>query len=175
MKLVVSSKNPVKIEAALAGFQQVFPDQAFEVKGISVPSGVPDQPMGSRETYEGAFNRTCNAMEAEPDADYWIGIEGGNIRHGEEMEAMAWVVIRSRTRMGKGRTAGFFLAPEVVKLVNEGYELGHADEQVFGIQNSKQKMGSCGLLTDNLIDRLDLYVPAVIFALIPFKKPALFP
>ncbi|MFB0909270.1 MAG: DUF84 family protein, partial [Spirosomataceae bacterium] len=72
------------------------------------------------------------------------------------------------------RTAGFFLAKKTVALINEGMELGHADEITFGIQNSKQKMGSSGLLTDNIIDRERFYIPAVILALIPFKKPELF-
>ncbi len=175
MIVVVSSKNPVKVEATLKGFQQVFPDIPFTAESVSVPSGVPDQPMGSEETLLGAANRVENAMMEIPDADFWVGIEGGNIRHGKEMEAMAWVVIKSKDRTGKGRTAGFFLPEKTIELIDKGYELGHADELVFGIENSKQKMGSCGLLTDNLIDRIDLYVPAVIFALIPFQKPELYP
>ncbi|MFT7436407.1 MAG: inosine/xanthosine triphosphatase [Algoriphagus sp.] len=175
MKVFIASKNPTKINATKSGFEQTFPDDTFEVEGISIPSGVPDQPIGSKETYLGALNRAEGAKIKQPNADFWVGIEGGNIIHNEEMEAMAWVVVLSKgRRLGKARTAGFFLAPEVVKLVNDGYELGRADEIVFGIQNSKQKMGSSGLLTDNLITRIDFYIPAVIFALIPFKKPELY-
>jgi len=174
MKVFVASKNPTKINATKGGFQQTFPDDIFDFEGISIPSGVPDQPIGSEETYLGALNRAEGAKETQPQADFWVGIEGGNILHGVEMEAMAWVVVLSKDRLGKARTAGFFLAPKVVKLVHDGYELGHADEIVFGIQNSKQKMGSSGLLTDNLISRMDFYIPAVIFALIPFKKPELY-
>ncbi|MCR9066363.1 MAG: inosine/xanthosine triphosphatase [Cytophagales bacterium] len=174
MQIIVASKNPVKIEAASKGFQLQFPDSTIQVKGLSVPSGVPDQPIGSDETYQGALNRVMNAKKEFPQADYWIGIEGGNILHDKEMEAMAWVVVASKEKTGKARTAGFFLPKKIVDLINSGMELGHADEQVFGIQNSKQKMGSSGLLTDNLIDRAELYLPAVIFALVPFKKPDLF-
>jgi non-canonical (house-cleaning) NTP pyrophosphatase len=54
-------------------------------------------------------------------------------------------------------------------------ELGDADDLVFARQNSKQKNGAVGLLTADAIDRLELYIPAVIFALIPFKNPLLFP
>jgi len=28
-----------------------------------------------------------------PNAHFWVGIEGGNIRHGNEMETMAWVTL----------------------------------------------------------------------------------
>ena len=87
------------------------------------------------------------------------------------MEVMAWIVVLSKDKMGKARTAGFFLPPQIVKLVDEGYELGDADDIVFGQHNSKQSNGSIGLLTDNALTRTSYYVPAVIMALIPFKKP----
>lgn len=175
MKIVVASSNPVKIASALAGFEEMFPETTFEAENIDVPSGVSAQPIGNEETYQGALNRAMAAKEAIKEADFWVGIEGGNIWHGEEMETMAWVVVLSHDRLGKARTAGFFLAPKTIALVKEGYELGHADEIVFGTQNSKQKMGSSGLLTDNVMTRTRFYVPAVILALIPFKKPELYP
>lgn len=172
--IIVASKNPVKINSALQGFQEMFSENEFVVEGVNVPSGVSNQPIGNKETFQGALNRAKGAKRSKPNADFWVGIEGGNIRHGNEMEAMAWVVILSKNQMGKARTAGFFLAPRTVELINEGMELGHADEITFGIQNSKQKMGSSGLLTDNVIDRERFYIPAVILALIPFKKAELF-
>ncbi|MDP5139480.1 MAG: inosine/xanthosine triphosphatase [Spirosomaceae bacterium] len=172
--IFIASKNPVKVSSALKGFQEMFPEHEFVATGISIPSGVSDQPIGNKETFQGALNRATGAKKANPDAHFWVGIEGGNIKHGNEMEAMAWVVVLSKNDMGKARTAGFFLAPKTVELINGGMELGHADEITFGIQNSKQKMGSSGLLTDNVIDRERFYIPAVILALIPFKKPELF-
>jgi inosine/xanthosine triphosphatase len=172
--IIVASKNPVKINSALKGFQEMFPENEFVAIGISIPSGVSDQPIGNKETYQGALNRAEGAKRTSPNAHFWVGIEGGNIRHGGEMEAMAWIVILSKDNVGKARTAGFFLAKKTVELINEGMELGHADEVTFGIQNSKQKMGSSGLLTDNIIDRERFYIPAVILALISFKKPELF-
>ena len=174
-KIVVASKNPTKINAALNGFREMFPNEAFETIGISVPSGVSDQPMGNEETYQGAYNRVQGAKSAMPDADYWVGIEGGNIAENDEMEVMAWVIILSDDQMGKARTAGFYLPPKVVELVNEGYELGHADDIAFGVENSKQTGGSSGLLTDNVMTRIRFYTPAVILALIPFKKGRLYP
>ena len=173
-KIVVASKNPVKVQAALDGFREMFPNETFEVEGVSVPSGVNDQPIGNDETFQGALNRVNGAKIAEPQADYWVGIEGGNIAENDEMEVMAWIIVLSNKKMGKARTAGFFLPPKVVELVNEGYELGHADDIVFGVANSKQTGGSSGLLTDNVMTRIRFYVPAVILALIPFKKADLY-
>ncbi len=173
-KIVVASKNPVKVQSALDGFREMFPNEIFEAEGISVSSGVSDQPIGDEETFTGALNRAKSAQQKMVNADYWVGIEGGNIAEKGEMEVMAWIIVLSKDKMGKARTAGFFLPPRIVELVNEGYELGHADDIVFGVSNSKQTGGSSGLLTDNIMTRLRFYVPAVILALIPFKNPTLF-
>ena len=57
MKITVASINPVKIQSALHGFQQMFLDVSFTAEGLSVPSGVSDQPMTDEETLRGALNR----------------------------------------------------------------------------------------------------------------------
>jgi len=165
MKIIVSSQNPVKINASLKAFQTVFPKEKFKIQGISVPSNVSDQPM---------LNRAKNAFTKSPEADYWVGIEGGIEKYNNEMMTFAWVFVKGRTKLGKGRSASFFLPPKVVELINEGKELGDADDIVFGKNNSKQSTGSIGILTDDLITRTELYIPAVIMALIPFKNLELY-
>ncbi|MFN8429835.1 MAG: inosine/xanthosine triphosphatase [Spirosomataceae bacterium] len=174
-KVIVGSKNPVKVDAVRQGFEKMFPNEHFEVSGFEVASGVSDQPMGDEETFLGAKNRAAKARELFPDADFWVGLEGGNIAHTAfEMEAMAWMVVLDKIKMGKARTAGFYLPQKTIALINQGYELGHADEIVFGTKNSKQKMGSTGLLTDNALTRTEFYVQAIILALIPFLKTDLY-
>jgi inosine/xanthosine triphosphatase len=173
--LCVASSNPVKLKAAEAGFKAMFPGEEVAVSGVSVTVSVPAQPMGDAETLRGASERAANARSARPDADYWVGIEGGVEDLDGGMEAFAWVVVLDRSRMGKGRSGAFLLPPKVAELVRQGVELGEADDRVFGRSNSKQQNGAIGLLTDDAVDRVGLYVPAVIFALIPFKNPDLYP
>lgn len=171
--IVVASTNPVKIQAALDGFRAIFPGEPFSAVGVSVASGVSDQPMTSVETRHGALNRAMNARQAQPDADYWVGIEGGVEDDEGALECFAWVVVLGDERMGSSRTGTFTLPDEVARLVRAGMELGAADDAVFARSNSKQKNGAVGLLTDDVIDRLGYYTHAVILALIPFKNPAL--
>jgi len=52
--------------------------------------------------------------------------------------------------------------------------LGHADDMVFKRENSKQKDGTVGNLTNGIIDRAEYYKPAIILALIPFINKDLF-
>jgi len=173
--VVIASTNPVKIQAVKNGFQAMFPDKKFHFYGVSVSSNVSHQPMSDIETEKGALSRVKNAKVERPDADFWVGIEGGVgeafFDAGKNMEAFAWVVIESRGGLvGKGKTGTFMLPPKVAELIRDGKELGEADDIVFGQSNSKQKMGAVGLLTNNVIDRTAYYTHAVILALIRFTS-----
>lgn len=174
MTVVVASHNPVKINAALGGLQRLFPQVEFIAKPHDAPSGVSDQPMSEEETLKGAYNRVNAVFSQYPDADYWMGIEGGVTRIENELAAFAWVVVRSKELTGKARSGTFFLPPVVTELVEQGIELGTANDKVFDHVQSKQKGGAVGLLTGNAVDRKELYEQAVALALIPFKNEALY-
>lgn len=170
--IVVGSTNPVKRDAAAQGFAAMFPQQNFITTGIAVPSGVSAQPMTRAETLQGARNRAANVAQTQPDASYAVGIEGGLEIVDGRAEVFAWVVVRTGDQIGEGQTGVFYLPQEVTRLiVDEGLELGVADDRVFQRQNSKQQTGSIGLLTNDVITRTTYYIPAVIMALIPFKNP----
>jgi len=174
-KIIIASKNPVKIDSTQVGFAKMFKDEIFEIEGLSVESGVSDQPMSEEETLKGATNRVNNVSNLSPEADYWVGIEGGSKVVGEGMETFAWVVIKSKNEMvSQGRTASFYLPKEIVALVREGMELGEADDIVFKRTNSKQANGAVGILTGDVLTRADYYETAVILALIPFKNLKLY-
>ena len=171
MKFLITSNNPVKMTAAKSAINAVFANETHEFTALGVDSGVADQPMTNDETLTGAYNRAKNAFDhpESESADYAIGIEGGLETIGGQLYAMAWVTVRNRDgRIGKARTNSFILPPKVARLVHEGKELGEADDIVFGQNNSKQKMGASGLLTNGLIPRATLYSPAIILAFIPF-------
>lgn len=174
-KIIVASKNPVKLSAALNGFQRMFPGEEFEVEGVAAESGVSDQPFGDEETLRGAQNRVVSARTIQPSADYWVGLEGGIEKKGADMIVFAWMAIESKDGLtGKGKTGAFFLPPAVITLVNAGTELGEADDIVFNRENSKHASGTIGVLTDNAVDRERYYTDAIVFALIPFKNPELY-
>lgn len=174
--VVVASKNPVKLGAAQAGFQRMFPSASFEFQTVSVPSGVSDQPFTEKETLDGALNRARAARELHPDADYTIGLEGGvddEVFKGQIL-AFAWMAIVGKDgKVGKARTSSYFLPDETVKLLRDGMELGHADDLLHGKTNSKHQSGSVGILTDDVVTRQSFYTEAVVLALIPFKNTKL--
>jgi len=175
-RICIASANPVKVRAAQQGFERMFPSDHFTMIPIATKLNLPAQPATDEETLHCAEQRVLNARDLTPQADYWVGIEGGIADWTIGMGAFAWVVIQDGSgRIGRGRTGEFFLPERVAALVRQGVELGEADDRVFSRNNSKQGNGAIGLLTADAIDRAELYVPAVIFALIPFKNPDLYP
>ncbi|GAA4825163.1 inosine/xanthosine triphosphatase [Algivirga pacifica] len=174
-KIVIASLNPVKVNASLSTFQKAFSEEVFEAEGLSIPSGVSDQPMSEEETLTGAINRAKGAQETASEGDYFVGIEGGIQATPQGMSAFAWVYILDRHgRSSQARTANFYLPPKVTELIYQGVELGHANDKVFGELNSKQKGGAVGSLTAGILGRTEYYEQAVLLALIPFINPQLY-
>jgi inosine/xanthosine triphosphatase len=174
INVCVASQNPVKVECAKNSFISAFPKEDFTFSGVDIPSNVSNQPMTDQETLLGADNRAKNAQISFPNADYWVGIEGGVEIKDSEMNAFAWVVILSSDKKGKSKTATFYLPEAISTLVKDGVEMGYADDQVFKRSNSKQKNGAIGILTHGLIGRTAYYESAITMALIPFMNPELY-
>lgn len=170
---LVASTNPVKIEALRLALLRMFPQQTWAVHGLALPSGVPDQPMSDAETLQGALNRARNARAAAPEAQLWVGIEGGLQPVGEVLRCFAWVQALAPGYAGRSRTATHDLPAEVARLVRAGHELGHANDLVFGRSNSKQAGGSVGILTGEALTRTEYYAQAVLLALIPLRNSGL--
>ncbi len=171
MIFAVGSENPVKINCVTQAVAEFWNE--FRVIGVNTNSQVSAQPKTEAEMYTGALNRGIQSLEKISDANFGVGIEGGIVDISTGMWALAFIVIVDRNhRISEGQTGRFKLPEGVAKLIREeGLELGEADDHFFGRENSKQKEGAIGILSDGKITRLDLYKPAVIFALLPFIHP----
>ena len=114
MKIIVTSHNPVKIAAAREAFTSRFKDSKIQLIPVDVKSGVPAQPMSDQETRQGARNRVNNAKRQYPDADFWVGMEGGLDFFDDRLMAFAWMVIAGgESRLSETRTATLPLPPRV--------------------------------------------------------------
>ena len=174
LRIIVGSKNPVKVGCTREAFSQAFGNVGL-VEGIDALSNIPAQPRSEEETLLGAKNRATHAKSLLPEADYWVGIEGGVDEDPQGMYAFAWIYVLHRSgKSSQSKTGTFYLPPPVVALIQDGMELGHADDLVFQAQNSKQQGGSVGLLTHGLITREGYYQQAMVLALIPFLNESLY-
>lgn len=167
-KVIVGSTNPVKINSVGEAFSMVFPKISWEVTGVDVASGVSNQPNSNEESIHGARNRAKHAL-MKGKADFSVGLEGGLENISGLWFTRAWIVVQSKIGdEGIGSTISMYVPSEVMRLIEKGVELGHANDKVFGMKNSKHAGGHFGLMTNNIITREKAYTDGIISALAVF-------
>ena len=176
MKILIGSKNPVKIEAVKNAFEKYY--KQVETVGFSVNPNVPDQPFND-ETFFGAENRTFELKKINEqqnlNADYFVGIEGGISKSFNRWFAYGVVcIMNSEGKKGFGTSAHFELPEKVITEIRNGKELGLVMDEIQNEQNTKRKIGAIGYFTNGKMTRKDLYVPGIITALIPFLHKEIF-
>ncbi|NMC76599.1 MAG: inosine/xanthosine triphosphatase [Candidatus Methanofastidiosa archaeon] len=176
MKVLVGSKNPVKIDAAKEAFSSYFGN--VEVEGVEVGSSVSDQPI-DEETFEGAEHRAKILRKlnekANIGASFFVGIEGGAINIYSKWFAFGAVCIMdAKGYVGFGTSPMFELWQDAVEEVLDGIELGDVMGQITGDYDVKRKGGAVAFLTGGVVVRKDLYVQGLKLAIIPFLKEDLY-
>lgn len=172
-KIVVGSKNPVKINAAKTAICDILALDSVECIGIDAPSGVPEQPMTTDETKRGAINRV-KYCQSNTQGDFYLAIEGGVDLFEHGPATFAFVAIANQTQTSIGRSCNLPLPPAVYQALADGQELGHVMDRLFNTKNVKQKGGAIGLLTNGLATRESVYRQAVLLAMAPFVFPDLY-
>lgn len=173
LKIVVGSRNPVKINASKNALSQFFKVDNIECLGIDAPSGVSEQPMSAEETRQGAINRV-NYCQQHFQADYYVAIEGGVDMTIDGPVTFAYVVVKNLQHLSVGRGATLPLPNQVYQRLVAGEELGPVMDGLFNTINVKQKGGAIGLLTGGLATREGNYTQALILTLAPFLHSGLF-
>ena len=174
MSVIVAAgtTNPAKLNPVQLVFEQVF--AGAQVQGLSVPSGVREQPIGEEETELGAVNRANAALAGVPGAAWGVGLEGG-VRFGTlGCFLFGAVAVTDGKRLEVGRTAELRLPPDVAERIGAGEELGPIMDGLTGVQNIKQKAGTVGFLTGGLLSRADVWQMGLTLSLAPFLHPGLY-
>jgi len=165
IKVIVGSKNPVKVNAATNAMKLLFPESQIETLSMDAPSGVPAQPMTDSDT----------RRQRHTEADYYFAMEGG-VDHFEFGPAtFAYIAIAHQQRLSIGRGALLPLPMQVYQALEAGEELGHVMDRLFNTVNIKQKGGAIGLLTHGHATRESNYTQAIILAMAPFLNPEIYP
>jgi inosine/xanthosine triphosphatase len=130
--------------------------------------------MSDKESITGARNRAKKALESLG-ADYGVGLEGGLQEiEGNWFDAGWIVVVDKEGNEGIGSTIRMMTPEKMMDLIKQGMELGHVNDKLFGLENSKHGDGHFGLMTNGAITRTDGYRDGVIAALARFIKPEVF-
>lgn len=169
----MGSTNPAKVGAVESVFRGVFPE--LTVRGVSVPSGVPDQPIGVAQTRRGAVNRARAALR-EPGASWGLGLEGG-VRFTPQGEGWLFGVVaagRSGGAIHHTRSAELRLPAHVAGRIRAGEELGPVMDELLGTVDIKRGVGTVGAFTLGLVTRPQVWQQAVALALAPLLTPELY-
>ena len=169
MKVLIGTKNPGKIEGAKRALEKYFSN--VEIQGIKVSSDVSEQPVGI-ETYEGALNRVCNlvkhAKENHIKADLFMAVESGLTS-----ELGFWaitniaVIQNMQGEIGVGSSASFPVPNKYVEEIKTE-TLGTVMDRLFNESDLRSSTGGIGLLTREVVTRIDLTSEAFLMALTPF-------
>lgn len=169
MKVLIGTKNPGKIEGARRALSHYFKD--IKIEGIKVNSNVSDEPVGI-ETYAGANNRVDNlikyAKEQKIDADLFMAVESGITRDlGFWVITNVAVIKDGKGGEGKGTSASFPVPDKYIEpIIKE--TLGTVMDRIFNESDLRSSTGGVGLLTHNIITRIDLNEQAFVMALTQF-------
>lgn len=169
MKVLIGTKNPGKVEGARRSLSHYFKD--FEIVSVKVSSDVSDEPVGV-ETYEGANNRVNNlikyAKEQNIDADLFMAVESGITKDlGFWAITNVAVIKDGKGGEGKGTSASFPVPNKYIdSIIKE--TLGTVMDRIFNESDLRSTTGGVGLLTHDIITRIDLNEQAFVMALTQF-------
>lgn len=166
LKIVVGSKNPVKINATSNILSKIYGD--IEVTSKDADSGVPDQPFGLDQTIKGAVNRAKDAYSDEFDLS--VGIESGLMETPNSITGyidLQWCAIFDGDKITVGVSSGFEYPPEVVEEVLNGFEVGDVMDRITGITDLGTKKGAVSHLSRDMLNRTENTEQCVLTAMIP--------
>jgi len=169
MKVLIGTKNPGKVEGAKRALEKYYKD--FELIGLKVESNVSEQPVGI-ETYQGAKNRVENLIKYANDnnisADLFMSVESGLTS-----ELGFWaitniaVIKNNKGETGIGSSASFPVPNKYVDAI-KNETLGTVMDNLFNESDLRSSTGGIGLLTKEVVTRIDLTEEAFLMALTPF-------
>lgn len=169
MKVLIGTNNNGKVKGAKQAFEKFYDN--VEVVGVSVASGVSDEPVND-EIYQGARNRVNNLVEYAKnnnvEADFFIGVESGITNKLGKWCIIQIAVIKDKNGYESFGTGLAFPVPN--KYVKEiiDTDLGIVMDKIFNGNGLKNEKGGISYLTKDVVTRYDLTRDAFIMALTEF-------
>ena len=166
MKINVGSKNAAKISAVQMAVNSYWPEAIIE--GFDVESGVPAQPIGIEQTMQGAINRAKAAHALR--ADLGIGLEGGVALFAGHWIMFSFVAVSDGTKHYAVPVTGTPLPQAWGEALSHGAEL--RPHVIAAGLPYDYKTGVIGTLTNQTINRDEMFCFGVKTALVPWVNPA---
>ena len=169
-KIIVCSTSKLKSEIVTAAFRAVFPGTVFSVTTLDL-EGEGAEPVGEDQLRSAIVNHMQEARKIESAADFYIAMEGGVRVYEKSVDEISMVIIEDGNGyQSVSLSASFPVPPLVVGKVLNGVPFADAVNETYGTKDVKNTNGFVGLLTDDKVNKFDLYFQPTVIALSKFKK-----
>jgi inosine/xanthosine triphosphatase len=174
--IAVGSSNPVKVQAAEQVAIEYFGSLA-KVVSYSVSSNVSHMPMSTEETRLGAKNQAKAAFnlaksEFKDRKILGVGAEGGITKIEGKWYMNGTTFATDGVTEAFGGESLVLLPKLIVDKINGGLvELGHVIDDITGEKNTKHKGGAIAILTNQKVQRVDLFKLSLFEAFSPWVHP----
>lgn len=177
MSIAIGTTNVVKIQAIEEVIQDYPLFANMSITGVSVPSGISEQPLSLEEMIAGAKNRAKNAFAAAAGSTYSFGIESGLFEAAGTQTGFLEATIcciHNGADDYIGLSCGFEVPPKILSLVLGDNKLDLSQACHHSGITSNAKLGAAegliGLLTKGRLNRKDYTKQSVVTALIQLEN-----
>lgn len=159
MKVIVGTKNKDKVKIVKGALNKLNLD--VDIDSAEVDSGIVEQPLDKETTRKGAINRAMRARKSKPEADFWVGLEGGLHEHDEGYHLI---------------TLACLIDKEGNQYIDEGEEIHLPDEVSNRVKKGEwfgdviREYSKDNDIDENLITRLAPFTRAVQSAYVEYLK-----
>jgi non-canonical (house-cleaning) NTP pyrophosphatase len=171
-EIVLSSTNDAKRKAALQAIFETF-GAGNVLRTITAPSGVRATPLSHEECLLGATNRVDFIRSAYPDADYYIGAEGGLNMVGGKWFIGGWVAVENKQKV---RHLGSSAWVEMPTFLTESIDADVPLSEVIKPEHfppdlfqRRETLGTNGLITQGAYSRVNEFYDALRVSLALFN------
>ena len=170
MKIKVGTKNKAKVDSVIEIIEEYPHLKESIIEGVSIPSGVSDQPKSLEETINGAINRAKGIFM---DCDYSIGIESGMMsvpmsKSGYMDVCVCAIYDGKECHLGLSSAWEFPDTSVTDLIMKEGLDMSQAINKAGMTKNEKigSEEGAIGILTKGRMTRKEYTKQALRTALI---------
>ena len=175
MLIIIASTRLPKINGVKKAVDRlshfILPDEMpVHFESVETESGVSSMPVTLQEMIAGATNRAKNAFHPSKNGTVIsLGVEGGLFEEMGKVFLQSWSCAYDGREFHLGSSGAIELPKELSDdVLMHGIELSVAIDRFSAQSDVRNRQGTYGILTDDLVTREDSFEMSALFAMMPF-------
>lgn len=181
IRIIIASTRIPKVEGVRRAVETIAGHfghgrDDFEFVSIEAKSGVPDTPTSIDELISGSRHRARSAFRPDGTAIVLsIGVEGGLFRSGMAVFLQSWSCVFNGREEWFGSSGAVQLPEHLASMVlTQGMQLSEAIDRFAQQSGIRDRQGTYGILTDDIVTREDSFAESSVRALLPIFHRSVF-